>query len=198
MEEQPPRSVYQAIATYIREQIEERPDVGIILGSGLGAVASRVEEPVTFPYESLPFWPRVGIEGHRGELAIGRWAGHVVAIMCGRAHYYEGYSMAELALPVRVLKALGIKYLVVTNAAGGLDPAFHAGDLMLITDHINLVGMAGLSPLRGPNDPVLGTRFPDMTQAYDPTLANLARSVAKEQLLVLREGVYIMLAGPTF
>ncbi len=198
MEDQPPRSLYQAIAAYIRGQIEERPDVGIILGSGLGVVASRVEEAVTFPYDGLPFWPRSGVEGHQGELVIGRWAGHVVAVMRGRAHYYEGYSMAELALPVRVLHALGIKHLVVTNAAGGLDPAFHAGDVMLITDHINLVGMAGLSPLRGPNDPVLGPRFPDMRQAYDPTLAGLARSVAKEKLITLREGVYVMVAGPVF
>ncbi len=198
MQQQPPRSLYQSIAAYIRGQIEERPDVGIILGSGLGIVASRVEEGVVFPYETLPFWPRSGVEGHQGELVIGRWAGHVVAVMRGRAHYYEGHSMVDLALPVRVLHALGIKHLVVTNAAGGLDPAFHAGDLMLITDHINLVGMAGLSPLRGPNDPVLGPRFPDMRQAYDANLAGLARSVAKEKLITLREGVYVMVAGPVF
>ncbi|MCL6431566.1 MAG: purine-nucleoside phosphorylase [Anaerolineae bacterium] len=198
MPQQPPRSLYQSIAAYIRGQIEERPDVGIILGSGLGVVASRVEEAVVFPYETLPFWPRSGVEGHQGELVIGRWAGHVVAVMRGRAHYYEGHSMIDLALPVRVLHALGIKQLVVTNAAGGLDPAFHAGDLMLITDHINLVGMAGLSPLRGPNDPVLGPRFPDMRQAYDATLAGLARSVAREKLITLREGVYVMVAGPVF
>lgn len=198
MELQPPSFLYQAIAALIRTQIEERPDVGIILGSGLGAVASRVEQPTVIPYRALPNWPLATVEGHRGELVIGRWAGHVVAILCGRAHYYEGYSMVELGLPVRVLAALGIGRLIVTNAAGGLDPTFRAGDLMLITDHINLVGMAGLSPLRGPNDLALGPRFPDMAQAYDRDLANLARSVARDRNITLREGVYIMLGGPNY
>lgn len=192
------RPLYNAIAALIRQQIHTPPDVGIILGSGLGAVAERVAEPVTIPYHTLPSWPLSAVEGHRGELVIGRWANHTVAVLNGRAHYYEGYSMAELALPVRVLRALGASRLIVTNAAGGLEPGARPGDLMLITDHINLVGMAGLSPLRGPNDPVLGPRFPDMGQAYDPALAHLARSVAKAKKIPLREGVYIMLAGPTY
>ncbi len=192
------RPLYNAIAALVRQQIPSPPDVGVIVGSGLGAVAERVAEPVTIPYHSLPGWPCPTIEGHRGELVIGRWAGHTVAVLNGRAHYYEGYSLAELALPVRVLQAMGVTRLIVTNAAGGLEPGFRAGDLMLITDHINLVGMAGLTPLRGANDPVLGPRFPDMTAAYDPALQHLARAVAKELRLTLREGVYVMLGGPAY
>ncbi len=198
MHEQPALSEYEAVAARIREQTKAAPEVGIILGSGLGAVVERVEEPVAIPYSDLPGWPLPRVEGHAGQLVVGRWAGHTVAVLCGRAHYYEGYSMVELVLPVRVLHTLGTRYLVVTNAAGGLEPGYRVGDLMLITDHINLVGMAGLSPLRGANDAALGPRFPDMSQAYDPTLANLARRVARDRKISLREGVYIMLAGPAF
>ncbi len=194
----PDYTLYDAIAALVRQQTGARPDVGIILGSGLGAVVNGVEERTAIPYAKLPGWPASTVEGHRGELVIGRWGKHTVAVLCGRSHYYEGYSMQELALPVRVLRALGIKHLIVTNAAGGLDPGCRAGDLMLITDHINLVGMAGLSPLRGPNDLSLGPRFPDMTQAYDPSLGNLARRVARDKNITLREGVYVMVAGPVF
>jgi len=198
MDEQPPRSLYQAIAALIREHVDAQPEVGIILGSGLSAVAGLLEQPTVIPYSALPHWPVPQVEGHRGELIIGRWANHSVAILSGRAHYYEGYSMPQLALPVRVLAALGVSRLIVTNAAGGLDPGFRVGDVMLITDHINLVGMAGLSPLRGPNDPLQGPRFPDMTSAYDHELANLARRAARAKKITLREGVYIMLAGPAY
>lgn len=198
MELQRPTSLYQAIASYIRAQLDARPEVGLILGSGLGTVAGQIERPTVIPYARIPYWPQATVDGHQGELIVGEWAGRVVACLSGRAHYYEGVSMTDLALPVRVLRALGITRLIVTNAAGGLDPVFHAGDLMLITDHINLAGMAGLTPLRGPNDASLGPRFPDMTQPYDPNLANLARSAAKENRIVLREGVYIMVAGPVF
>jgi purine-nucleoside phosphorylase len=198
MELQPPASLYQAIASLIRSQIDARPEVGIILGSGLASVASQIEPRTVIPYSRLPYWPQATVEGHHGELIIGHWSGHVVACLSGRGHYYEGYSLVELGLPVRVLKALGVMRLIVTNAAGGLDPGYHAGDLMLITDHINLVGMAGLSPLRGRNELGLGPRFPDMSEAYDRKLANLARSVAREKNIVLREGIYIMLGGPAF
>ncbi|HOG47196.1 MAG TPA: purine-nucleoside phosphorylase [Anaerolineae bacterium] len=190
--------LYNAIAALIRQQIATPPDVGIILGSGLGAVAEQVEGPVTIPYHTLPAWPCSTVAGHHGELVVGRWANHTVAVLNGRAHYYEGYSMGELAVPVRVLRTLGVTRLIVTNAAGGLEPGFRAGDLMLITDHINLAGMAGPSPLRGPNDAALGPRFPDMTRAYDPALQHLARSVAKAKKMRLREGVYVMLAGPAY
>ncbi len=198
MDEQPSRVLYQAIAALIHEHVGARPDVGVILGSGLGIVAESLEQATAVPYRDLPYWPVSTVEGHHGELIVGRWAGHTVAILNGRAHYYEGYSMAELALPVRVLKALGIARLIVTNAAGGLEPGYRVGDIMLITDHINLVGMAGLSPLRGVNDPFLGPRFPDMSRVYDRELANVARRVAREKKIVLREGVYIMLGGPTY
>jgi len=198
MDEPWSRPLYQAIAALIREKVGPVPEVGIILGSGLGAVAEAVKEPKTIPYGALPCWPLPRVEGHKGELIIGRWANRTVAVLSGRSHYYEGYSMAELALPVRVLQALGVTHLIVTNAAGGLDPGFKPGDIMLITDHINLVGMAGLSPLRGPNDGLLGPRFPDMTQAYDPGLGNLARRVARARNIPLREGVYVMCAGPAY
>jgi purine-nucleoside phosphorylase len=198
METQQGRALYESIANKILDQCGTRPDTGIILGSGLGEVCEQVQAVVRIPYGTLPGWPVSTVEGHKGELVIGQWAGHTVAVMNGRAHYYEGYSMGDLGLPVRVLKFLGIERLFVTNAAGGLEPGFKAGDLMLITDHINLVGMAGLSPLRGPNDALLGPRFPDMTQAYDKDLQNLARRVARAKKVPLREGVYIMLAGPTF
>jgi purine-nucleoside phosphorylase len=198
MEEPFDRPLCNAIAALIRQQIPAAPEVGIILGSGLGVVAEKVADPVVIPYHSLPAWPRSNVEGHKGELIVGQWAGHTVIVLNGRAHYYQGYSMAELALPVRVLRTMGVTRLIVTNAAGGLEPGFRVGDLMLITDHINLVGMAGLSPLRGPNDPTLGPRFPDMSQAYDPALQNLARSVAKAKGLFLREGVYVMVAGPAY
>lgn len=198
MEEPFDRPLCNAVAALIRQQIVTPPDVGIILGSGLGAVVEAVADPVVIPYETLPGWPRSNVEGHKGELVVGQWANHTVIILNGRAHYYQGYSMAQLALPVRVLRTMGVTRLIVTNAAGGLEPGFRVGDLMLITDHINLVGMAGLSPLRGPNDPTLGPRFPDMSQAYDPALQNLARSAAKAKGLFLREGVYVMVAGPAY
>ena len=198
MEDQFHRAQYQAIAALIRQQIKEPPEVGIILGSGLGGVGERVSDPVVIPYRTLPHWPLSTVEGHKGDLVIGRWANRTVAVMNGRAHYYEGYSMVDLALPVRVLRVLGARKLIVTNAAGGLQPGYKVGDIMLITDHINLVGMAGLSPLRGPNDGLLGPRFPDMSRAYDPDLANLARRVARDKKIPLREGVYIMLAGPAY
>lgn len=198
MEDQFHRAQYQAIAALIRQQIKEPPEVGIILGSGLGGVGERVSDPVVIPYRTLPHWPLSTVEGHKGDLVIGRWANRTVAVMNGRAHYYEGYSMVDLALPVRVLRVLGARKLIVTNAAGGLQPGYKVGDIMLITDHINLIGMAGLSPLRGPNDGLLGPRFPDMSRAYDPDLANLARRVAREKKIPLREGVYIMLGGPAY
>ena len=198
MELQPPRPVYEAIAALIRDHVGARPEVGVIIGSGLSAVAEHLDQATAVPYSALPHWPLSTVQGHRGEIIVGRWAGHTVAILNGRAHFYEGYSMAELALPVRVLKTLGVNTLIVTNAAGGLDPTFRVGDCMLITDHINLPGMAGQSPLRGPNDPMMGPRFPDMTRVYDPTLAELARRAARERGITLREGVYIMLAGPTY
>lgn len=177
-----------------------QPRVGLILGSGLAAVVEHgMDVETTIPYEDLPFWPVTGVLGHPGKLFLGYWAGQPVVLMQGRAHYYEGYTMAQVTLPVRVMQRMGVDILIVTNAAGGLNPAFEPGDLMLIRDHINLVGMVGLSPLRGPNLDALGPRFPSMRHAYDPELRALARQVAEElDDIPLHEGVYVGLAGPQF
>jgi purine-nucleoside phosphorylase len=186
------------ITGLIREQVKIQPRTGIILGSGLGSLAESLDEPVKFSYSQLPSWPVSTVEGHAGRLVIGELEDHPVVIMQGRIHYYEGYSMAQIGLPIRVLSRLGIKILIITNAAGAVNPEFEPGDLMLIRDHLNLIGMAGLNPLRGPNLDELGPRFPDMSRAYDRDLIDLARQVATENDIFLREGVYVCLAGPSF
>lgn len=186
------------ITEIIRGRISIQPQVGIILGSGLGPLAEAVEQAVRIPYEELPTWPVSTVVGHHGQLVIGQLEGQDVLVMQGRAHYYEGYSIAQFGLPVRVMQRLGVKILIVTNAAGAVDPDFSPGDLMLITDHLNLIGMAGLNPLRGPNLDELGPRFPDMSRAYDRELCDLARQVASQNDITLHEGVYICLAGPSF
>lgn len=192
------RAQYEASADIIRHRARRQPKVGLILGSGLGPLADKVAGADILPYGDLPYWPTSTVEGHAGRLIVGELEGQVVAVMQGRAHFYEGYSMAEVTLPVRVMRLLGIRTLIVTNAAGGLNPEFRAGDLMLITDHVNLVGMTGNNPLRGPNDDSFGPRFPDMSQAYDPGLRGLALEVARAEGVLLRQGVYIGLAGPSF
>ena len=179
-----------------------RPKIGVILGSGLGPLADIVEKPDIIPFNTLPHWPVSTVPGHMGRLVIGYLQGKQVLIMQGRAHYYEGYSMSQVGLPVRVMQRLGIGLgtgaLIITNAAGAVNPAFEPGDLMLILDHLNLIGMAGQSSLRGPNIDELGPRFPDMGQAYDRVLCALARQISVEQRMLLREGVYACLAGPSF
>jgi purine-nucleoside phosphorylase len=185
-------------AAAVRARIGETPQIGLILGSGLGSLAEAVEKPVIIPYGELPHWPVSTVVGHSGRLVLGQLQGRQVVVMQGRSHYYEGYSMAQITLPVRVMQRLGVEYLVVTNAAGAVNPDFEPGDLMLITDHLNLVGMAGLSPLRGPNLDVFGPRFPDMSRAYDLELRELALRVAKENSLRLHQGIYACLAGPSF
>jgi purine-nucleoside phosphorylase len=186
------------IANFIRSKSSYHPQVGIILGSGLGALATSVELSTILPYSEIPEWPISTIRGHQGHLVIGKFENKEVIVMQGRVHYYEGYSIAQVVLPVRVLQRLGIEILIVTNAAGAVNPNFTPGDLMLITDHINMIGMAGLNPLRGPNLDELGTRFPDMSQAYDPALLDITRKVAKREKIILQEGIYISLAGPSF
>jgi purine-nucleoside phosphorylase len=187
-----------AIADCIRSRTTYIPRVAMILGSGLGTLAENVEDAVIIPYHELPDWPLSTVEGHQGHLVLGKLEDQVVAVMRGRVHYYEGYSMAQVALPVRVLQRLGIEILIVTNAAGAVNPAFEPGDLMLIKDHINLIGMAGLNPLRGPNLDEFGPRFPDMSQPYDRKLNILAHQIAEAENLLLHEGVYVSLAGPSF
>jgi purine-nucleoside phosphorylase len=182
----------------IRERIPYTPAVAIILGSGLGALADAVQDATTIPYSALPNWPVSTVIGHTGRLVIGRMAGINVLVMQGRAHYYEGYSMAQVTLPVRVFQRLGVATLIVTNAAGAVNPAYAPGDLMLLSDHLNLIGMAGLSPLRGPNLDEFGPRFPDMSQAYDRNLRMLAQQTVTQAGIPVHEGVYACLAGPSF
>jgi purine-nucleoside phosphorylase len=186
------------ITQAIRAKTSYHPRVGLILGSGLGPLAEAVQSAVTIPYQELPPWPVSTVPGHIGRLVIGRLENQDVLVMQGRAHYYEGYSMSQVGLPVRVMQRLGVQTLIVTNAAGAVNPAFAPGDLMLLTDHLNLIGMAGLTPLRGPNLDELGPRFPDMGQAYDRGLQEAARQVMQENNIPLHQGVYACLAGPSF
>ena len=186
------------VAQAVRERISQPPRIGIILGTGLGSLAEAVENATHIPYPELPHWPVSTVIGHAGKLVIGTLEGQNVMVMQGRTHYYEGYSMPHVTLPVRVMQRLGVEILVVTNAAGAVNPDFEPGELMLITDHLNLVGMAGPNPLRGPNIDELGPRFPDMSQAYDREFLALAREVAAEEDILLREGIYVWLAGPSF
>jgi purine-nucleoside phosphorylase len=185
-------------ASYIRATTAHRPTIAIITGSGLSSLGDDVRGAESVPYEQVPNFTPTSVEGHPGELILGELAGKEVALMRGRTHFYEGHSLQRITFPVRVLCALGIEVLIVTNAAGGLRADFRAGDLMLITDHINLVGMAGHNPLWGPNDPRLGPRFVDMSAAYDVALRQIAVLVAEELGLELQQGVYVMSAGPTF
>ena len=189
--------VDQAVAA-IRDRVHTPPKVGLVLGSGLATLADAVESSEIVDYADLPHWPGTSVEGHLGRLVIGSLEGAEVLVMQGRAHFYEGYSMAQATFPIRVMQFLGLHTLIITNAAGGVNVSFTAGDVMLITHQINLIGMAGHNPLRGPHDPSFGPRFPDMSKAYDPELGSLARQVAREQSIDLREGVYICLAGPSF
>lgn len=175
-----------------------QPRVALILGSGLGALADELEQPVVIPYGNIPGFLQSTVQSHRGELALGRLEEQPVAVMRGRFHFYEGYSMQEITFPVRVLQALGCELLIVTNAAGGMRSDWQVGDIMCIRDHIFLPGMAGHHPLRGPNDERLGLRFPAMLSAYDPGLRALAHEVAQAQGTTLREGIYAMVSGPAF
>lgn len=182
----------------VRARLKAAPRVGMILGSGLGSLADRIEQPVFIPYDQIPHWPVSTVAGHVGRLVAGHLEGQPVLVMQGRSHYYEGYSMSQITLPVRVMQRLGITTLIVTNAAGGANPSFEPGQVMLIVDHLNLIGMAGLNPLRGPNLDEFGPRFPDMSVPYDPELRRLALQVAEEKGILLQQGVYASLAGPSY
>jgi purine-nucleoside phosphorylase len=186
------------ITAVVRSRIRTHPKVGLILGTGLGGLADSIQADVIIPYSDLPDWPRSTVVGHSGQLVIGELEGQKVLAMKGRIHYYEGYSMQQVTLPVRVMQRLGISCLIVSNAAGAIHPDFVPGDVMLITDHLNLVGMCGLNPLIGPNINELGPRFPDMSQAYDRELCGIARRIARKFEINLREGVYAGLSGPSF
>jgi purine-nucleoside phosphorylase len=189
---------YDAAAQHILGLTPHYPTVGLILGSGLNDLADQIEEAVAVPYGDIPHFPASTAPGHAGRLVIGRLAGVPVCVMQGRFHFYEGYSLAQVTLPVRVMQRMGIETLIVTNAAGGLNPDFAVGDLMLIEDHINFVGMAGHSPLRGPNLDAFGVRFPPANRVYTTSLRGLAADVAQSESLTLQRGTYVYLAGPNF
>jgi purine-nucleoside phosphorylase len=192
------RAEIQETAQAIARRTSHRPLVGLILGSGLNPLADEVGEANSIPYSEIPHFGVPSVVGHVGKLVIGQLAGQEVLILQGRVHGYEGVSQERLAFPVRVMHELGVHTLIVTNAAGGINPAFRAGDLMLIVDHIGLAAMTGSNPLWGPNDEALGPRFVDMSKAYDVTLRRLALRVADKLNIGLRQGVYAGLSGPTF
>jgi len=180
-------------ADVVRARFGRRPDAAIILGTGLGGLAGRVAVEATIEYGDIPGFPLSTVESHAGRLLCGTLSGKTVVAMQGRFHRYEGYSLAQVTFPVRVLRALGADTLIVSNACGGMHPLWAAGDLMLIADHINLLGD---NPLIGPNDDRLGPRFPDMSEPYDAGLRSLARAVASDLRITLREGVYVSVPGP--
>ena len=177
----------------IRRRTDQSPRIGVILGTGLAKLLNEVREPLVMEYEALPHMPRSTAPTHRGQLVFGELAGKPVVLMDGRFHLFEGYTSQQVAYPVRVLKQLGVQTLLISNVAGGLNPDFQIGQLMVITDHLNF---QGTSPLVGPNDEAFGVRFPDMSQPYDAKLIALAQQVAKEQGMTLRQGVYVAMLGP--
>jgi purine-nucleoside phosphorylase len=177
----------------LRPRLPFAPEVGIILGTGLGQFAASMTDAVTVPYAQIPHFPRTAVESHAGDLIVGRLGGRPTAVLSGRAHFYEGHGMKAVTFPVRVLRALGAHTLIANNAAGGMHPLHQAGDLVVVVDHINLMGD---NPLIGPNDDSLGPRFPDMSEPYDRRLVALAKEVAMEEKIALREGVFVGVAGP--
>lgn len=185
---------YTQASEYIRSRTSLRPTIGVILGSGLGSWAEQIEEPTTIPYADIPHFPHSTAIGHRGNWIIGKIHGVSVVAMQGRIHYYEGYPTEMVTFPIRVMKLLGIETLFVSNAAGGINPNFRIGDLMVIEDHINQIP----NPLIGPNDDHFGVRFPDMTHAYDRDLIQLCTQKAEEGKISLHRGVYVALTGPSF
>lgn len=189
--------IEQALAetgAFLQERLTSVPQVAVILGTGLSWLGDRIALPLRIPYAEIPHFPVSTVESHRGTLAVGSWEGREVAVLQGRVHYYEGYSLQEITFPVRVLRRLGASLLVVTNAAGGLDPAFAPGDLMVITDHLNLMGD---NPLRGRNLESLGTRFPSMHEPYRRRLISMMEKSAQDMGIPLRAGVYAAVSGPS-
>lgn len=182
-------------ATFIQSKISFKPDIGIILGTGLGGLVEQINIKHTLSYEDIPNFRLSTVEGHSGKLIFGELSGKKVVVMQGRFHFYEGYTLQEVTFPVRVMKFLGIQQLFVSNASGGMNPNFEVGDLMIINDHINFIGT---NPLIGPNIPELGPRFPDMSDVYDKELILRVKDIAAKNSIDLQEGVYLGLSGPTF
>ena len=188
-------NLIQEAADFIRSAISLQPEVAIVLGSGLGNLTSDMEVKEVIRYQDIPHFPVSTVEGHEGKLFCGTLSGKPVLVMSGRFHYYEGYSMKEVTFPIRVMQRLGIRFLFLSNAAGGLNPSFKMGDVMLITDHINYFPE---NPLRGKNIPELGERFPDMSEPYDKQLRALVLQISAEKGISLRQGVYLGTSGPSY
>ncbi|MDP4148644.1 MAG: purine-nucleoside phosphorylase [Bacteroidota bacterium] len=185
----------QETVAFIRTRYAGAPRIGIVLGSGLGNLSNEIEVEAEIPYKEIPHFPVSTVEGHSGKLIFGKLVGKQVVVLSGRFHYYEGYSAAQVVYPIRVMKFLGVRTLLLSNAAGGMNPAFRVGDLMLITDHISLFIV---NPLLGRNEEALGPRFPDMSEPYDRTLIEKAKGIAAAMKIRLHQGVYAGVTGPTF
>ena len=183
---------------FIKKTLKVMPRIGLVLGSGLGGLADEVKNPIILEYKNIPNWPLSTIQGHKGRLVIGDLFGVPAMVMQGRTHYYEGYPMDQITLPIRVMQRMGIGTIILTNAAGAINPDYIPGDVMVLTDHIALIGMAGLNPLRGPNLDEIGPRFPDMSRPYDREWIEKVREIAKQKGIQLHEGVYVCLSGPSF
>lgn len=187
-----------AATAAVQSRLSVQPEIALILGSGLGDLADAVENPVVIPTNEIPHWPVSTVKGHKGRLVVGGLQGKCVLVLQGRSHYYEGHSINHLGLPIRVMQRIGIRTMIITNAAGGINVGFSAGDLMLITDQLNLLPMAGQNPLVGPNLDEFGPRFPDMSQIYDLELLDLARKINQREGLACQEGIYACISGPYF
>ncbi len=185
---------FETTANFLKVKIDFTPEICIILGSGLGALVNEIDDQIIFPYSEIPNFPVSTVQGHSGNLIFGTLGGKKIVAMQGRFHYYEGYEMNEVTFPIRVMKLLGVKYLIVSNAAGGLNPKYKAGDLMIITDHINFFP---INPLRGKNLDSFGVRFPDMSKVYNSDLIKLAEETAKKEQIPYHKGIYIGSSGPT-
>ncbi len=187
------RKMINESVDYINAQKAPKPEVGIILGTGLGGLAKEIETEMEISYEKIPHFPVSTVEGHAGKLLFGKLGGKNVVAMQGRFHYYEGYTMQQIVFPVRVMKYLGVEHLLISNASGGMNPLFRKGDLMIITDHINLQGD---NPLIGPNDEEMGPRFPDMSEPYNQQLIDMAQEIALDEKIHVHKGVYVAVPGP--
>ncbi|XP_076247245.1 purine nucleoside phosphorylase isoform X2 [Calliopsis andreniformis] len=190
----------QESAKYLLDRTKVRPRIGIICGSGMGSLADSLEDKQSFPYEEIPNFPVSTVKGHRGQMVFGYLQGVPVMCMQGRFHYYEGYPLWKCAMPVRVMKLVGVTHLIATNAAGGLNPTYKVGDIMIVKDHVNMMGFAGNNPLQGPNDDRFGPRFPPMNKAYNTNLLEIGQQVAEEMGIcdIVHKGVYTCLGGPNF
>lgn len=191
-------NAYDEAAEYVRQRSTVRPQVGLVLGSGLSGLADSVAQPLVLPYDEVPHLRTSTVPGHAGRLVVGELSGVPVCVMQGRLHFYEGYSLQQVTFPIRMMRRLGVRTLILTNAAGGVNPDFRVGDLMMIEDHINFVGMGGHNPLSGPNQDEFGPRFPAANHIYTRELRLLTERVAQNLDIELRHGVYIVLAGPNF